>query len=277
MNNLYLSTTLNNISHWIIDNKILIINYFFNIVFCIIIIVVGILFARIFSKGVNNLLLTHRIDITVTEFISRLIHYSIIIFIISASLGCIGVQTTSIITVLGAAGLTIGLALQNSLSNLAAGVLLVIFYPFRSGEIVDIGGVIGTIINIQIFCTTLKSADGKIIIIPNSKIISNSIINFSRESIHRNELIISVSYDTNIDKVIDLLYSIVALDKRVLKDMGIEIILKEFPISSINFIIRYWSHINNFESIYSDLLKKIKIVLDKQKISIYFSKKSNVN
>lgn len=115
------------------------------------------------------------------------------------------------IAVLGAAGLAVGLALQGLLSNLAAGVLLVMFRPFRAGEYVDLGGVAGTVLNVQIFSTTLRTADGKVVVVPNGKIIAGNIINFSREPARRNEFIIGVAYDADIDKVKQLLTSIINL------------------------------------------------------------------
>jgi small conductance mechanosensitive channel len=128
------------------------------------------------------------------------VRYGIIAFTLIAALGRVGVQT-SVIAVLGAAGLAVGLALQGSLSNLAAGVLLVMFRPFRAGEYVDLGGVAGTVLNVQIFSTTMRTVDGKIVVIPNGKIIAGNIINFSREPVRRNEFIIGVAYDSDIDQV----------------------------------------------------------------------------
>ncbi|MCR2306589.1 small-conductance mechanosensitive channel MscS, partial [Salmonella enterica] len=122
------------------------------------------------------LMISRKIDATVADFLSALVRYGIIAFTLIAALGRVGVQTASVIAVLGAAGLAVGLALQGSLSNLAAGVLLVMFRPFRAGEYVDLGGVAGTVLSVQIFSTTMRTADGKIIVIPNGKIIAGNII-----------------------------------------------------------------------------------------------------
>ncbi len=173
------------------------------------IIIVGLIIARMISNAVNRLIISRKIDATVADFLSALVRYGIIAFTLIAALGRVGVQTASVIAVLGAAGLAVGLALQGSLSNLAAGVLLVMFRPFRAGEYVDLGGVAGTVLSVQIFSTTMRTADGKIIVIPNGKIIAGNIINFSREPVRRNEFIIGVAYDSDIDQVKQILTNII--------------------------------------------------------------------
>ncbi|PPI88441.1 mechanosensitive ion channel protein MscS [Candidatus Pantoea edessiphila] len=272
MTSSYLLKKILDISSWISNNQSIVFNHLFNIIEAIIIIIIGVIVSRILSNGIRHILLIRNIDVTIADFLTGLIKYSVIACVISAALGRVGIQSTSIITVLGAASLAIGLALQGSLSNLAAGVLLITFYPFRSGEFVDIGGVTGTIVNIQIFSTTLKSSDGKIIILPNSKIISSVIINFSREKIRCNEFIINVSYEANIDEVIQLLKKVVEDDKRVLKDKEIQVGLNEINSSSSVFIVRCWCNINDLQNVYWDLLKNFKIVLDSKNLSIPFSK-----
>jgi len=170
----------------------------------------------------------------------------------------VGVQTASVIAVLGAAGLAVGLALQGSLSNLAAGVLLVVFRPFRAGEYVDLGGIAGTVLNVQIFSTTLRSADGKIVVVPNGKIIAGNIINFSREPVRRNEFIIGVAYDADIDKVKQLLTNIIESDERILKDREMTVRLNELGASSVNYVVRVWSKSSDLQSVYWDVLERIK-------------------
>ena len=194
--------------------------------------------------------------------------YGVIAFTIIAALGRIGVQTASVIAVLGAAGLAVGLALQGSLSNLAAGVLLVTFRPFRTGEFVDLGGVMGTVLHVQIFSTTLRTGDGKIVVVPNGKIISGNIVNFSREPVRRNEFIIGVAYEADVDEVIALLQQVVEADSRVLKEKGIQIGLNELAASSMNFVVRCWSNSGDLQDVYWDLLKNFKRALDGKGIGI---------
>ena len=188
-------------------------------------------------------------------------------FTLIAALGRVGVQTASVIAVLGAAGLAIGLALQGSLSNLAAGVLLVTFRPFRSGEYVDLGGIAGTVLQVQIFSTTLRTVDGRIVVVPNGKIIAGNIINFSREPARRNELIISVAYDSDIDQVKSLISNIIASDDRILKDKEQTVRLNELGASSINFVVRIWSKSSDLQNVYWDVLERIKRDFDANGIS----------
>lgn len=196
MEDLGVVDSINNAGSWLVRNQALLISYAVNIAAAIAIIIVGMIVARTVSRGVNRVMLSRHIDATVADFLSALVRYGIIAFTLIAAMGRVGVQTASVIAVLGAAGLAVGLALQGSLANLA-GVLLVTFRPFRAGEYVDLGGTAGTVLNVQIFSTTLRSADGKIVIVPNKKVIDGNITNFSREPVRRNELIIGVGYDSD--------------------------------------------------------------------------------
>lgn len=259
---------INNAGGWLVRNQELILSYAVNIVAAIVTIIIGMFIARIISNAINRVLLARHIDATVADFLSAMVRYSIIAFTIIAALGRVGVQTASVIAVLGAAGLAVGLALQGSLSNLAAGVLLVTFRPFKTGEFVDLGGVMGTVQNVQIFSTTLKTADGKIVVVPNGKIIAGNIINYSREPIRRNEFIIGVAYDADVDQVIALFREVVEADERVLKDLGIQIGLNELAASSLNFVVRCWSKSSDLQNVYWDLMKNFKRTLDANGIGI---------
>ncbi|WP_312239668.1 small-conductance mechanosensitive channel MscS [Pantoea sp.] len=259
---------ISNAGNWLVRNQALLLSYAVNIIAAIAILIVGMIVARIISNGINRLLVARHIDATVADFLSALVRYGVIAFTLIAALGRVGVQTASVIAVLGAAGLAVGLALQGSLSNLAAGVLLVTFRPFRAGEFVDLGGVMGTVMNVQIFSTTLKSADGKYVVVPNGKIIAGNIINFSREPVRRNEFIIGVAYDADVDQVIKLLREVVDADQRVLQDRGVQIGLNELAASSLNFVVRCWSNSGDLQDVYWDLMKNFKRTLDAHGIGI---------
>jgi len=250
-----------------VRNQALLLSYAVNIVAAIAIIIVGMIVARIVSNAINRVMVARNIDATVADFLSALVRYGIIAFTLIAALGRVGVQTASVIAVLGAAGLAIGLALQGSLSNLAAGVLLVTFRPFRAGEYVDLGGIAGTVLNVQIFSTTLRTVDGKIVVVPNGKIIAGNIINFSREPVRRNEFIIGVAYDADIDQVKQILTDIITSDERVLKDREITVRLNELGPSAINFVVRAWSNSGDLQNVYWDVLERIKREFDAQGIS----------
>lgn len=267
MEDLNVVDSINGAGSWLVANQALLLSYAVNIVAALAIIIVGLIIARMISNAVNRLMISRKIDATVADFLSALVRYGIIAFTLIAALGRVGVQTASGIAVLGAAGLAVGLALQGSLSNLAAGVLLVMFRPFRAGEYVDLGGVAGTVLSVQIFSTTMRTADGKIIVIPNGKIIAGNIINFSREPVRRNEFIIGVAYDSDIDQVKQILTNIIQSEDRILKDREMTVRLNELGASSINFVVRVWSNSGDLQNVYWDVLERIKREFDAAGIS----------
>ncbi|EJH8015979.1 small-conductance mechanosensitive channel MscS [Escherichia coli] len=267
MEDLNVVDSINGAGSWLVANQALLLSYAVNIVAALAIIIVGLIIARMISNAVNRLMISRKIDATVADFLSALVRYGIIAFTLIAALGRVGVQTASVIAVFGAAGLAVGLALQGSLSNLAAGVLLVMFRPFRAGEYVDLGGVAGTVLSVQIFSTTMRTADGKIIVIPNGKIIAGNIINFSREPVRRNEFIIGVAYDSDIDQVKQILTNIIQSEDRILKDREMTVRLNELGASSINFVVRVWSNSGDLQNVYWDVLERIKREFDAAGIS----------
>ena len=259
MEDLNVVDSINGAGSWLVANQALLLSYAVNIVAALAIIIVGLIIARMISNAVNRLMISRKIDATVADFLSALVRYGIIAFTLIAALGRVGVQTASVIAVLGAAGLAVGLALQGSLSNLAAGVLLVMFRPFRAGEYVDLGGVAGTVLSVQIFSTTMRTADGKII--------AGNIINFSREPVRRNEFIIGVAYDSDIDQVKQILTNIIQSEDRILKDREMTVRLNELGASSINFVVRVWSNSGDLQNVYWDVLERIKREFDAAGIS----------
>ena len=270
MEDLNVVDSINDAGSWLVNNQALLLSYAVNIVAAIAIIIVGMIVARIVSNTVNRVMVARHIDATVADFLSALVRYGIIAFTLIAALGRVGVQTASVIAVLGAAGLAIGLALQGSLSNLAAGVLLVTFRPFRSGEYVDLGDVAGTVLQVQIFSTTMRTVDGRIVVIPNGKIIAGNIVNFSREPVRRNEFIIGVAYDSDIDQVKRILTEIIQADERIIKDREMTVRLNELGPSSINFVVRVWSKSSDLQAVYWDVLELIKRRFDENGISFPF-------
>ncbi|BDH44668.1 mechanosensitive ion channel protein MscS [Salmonella enterica subsp. enterica serovar Choleraesuis] len=268
MDDLHVVDSINDAGNWLVRNQELLLSYVVNIVAAIAILIVGMIVARAISNTVNRLMRARHIDATVADFLSALVRYGIITFTLIAALGRVGVQTASVIAVLGAAGLALGLALQGSLSNLAAGVLLVTFRPFRTGEYVDLGGTAGTVTSVHIFSTTLRTVDGKIIIIPNGKIISGNITNFSREPERRNEFIIGVGYDADIDQVKQTLRELVDADDRILKNREVNIQVNELGASSVNMVVRCWSKSGDLQSVYWDYLENVKKAFDQKGISL---------
>ncbi|QQK70894.1 small-conductance mechanosensitive channel MscS [Pectobacterium versatile] len=263
-----LNTGLDQAGDWLVTHQNLFLQYAVNIVAALVILIVGLVIARIVSGTLNKVMINRSIDSTVADFLSALVRYGIIAFTLIAVLSRVGVQTASVIAVLGAAGLAVGLALQGSLANFAAGVLLVIFRPFRTSEWVDLGGVSGSVTQVQIFSTTLRTSDGKIIVVPNGKIIAGNIINSSREPDRRTEIIVGVAYDADIDVVKKLLGDIVAADERIQHDKGVTIRLNEMAASSLNFVVWVWTTNGDAQAVYWDLLESFKRVLDEHRIAI---------
>ncbi|WP_343190218.1 small-conductance mechanosensitive channel MscS [Buchnera aphidicola (Mollitrichosiphum nigrofasciatum)] len=268
MEDLNVVDDINHAGNWLILNQKLLLSYIINCISVIIILILGLFLAKIISKGVKKLLIKRHIDNTVAGFIAALAKYITITLTFIASLGKIGVQTTSVITILGAAGMAICLALQSSLSNFAAGVLLVTLRPLRTGEYVELGAISGTVLNVHIFYTMLKTLDGKIAVIPNGKIIAGNIVNYSRESLRRNEFSIPVSHQVDIDFIIQIFDNVLKNEKRVLQDQGVTIGLSEIGPTSLIFIIRCWSKNDELNSVYWDLMYEFKKSLDKNNIQI---------
>ncbi|CNC13051.1 small-conductance mechanosensitive channel MscS [Yersinia intermedia] len=259
---------INEASTWLVNNQDLLIQYAVNLVAALLILTVGSIIAKVASRMLGRVMKLRGIDVTVADFLAAMARYSILAFTIVAVLGRLGVQTASVIAVIGAAGLAVGLALQGSLSNFAAGVLLVAFRPFKAGEYVDLGGVAGTVVQVQIFSTTLRTVDDKIIVVPNGKIIANNIINTSREPNRRTDMVIGVAYDADIDVVKKVLGDIIAADKRIMHDKGVTVRLNEMAASSLNFTVRVWTTNGDAMEVYWDLMENFKRALDANKIGI---------
>ncbi|AGP45893.1 Small-conductance mechanosensitive channel [Serratia plymuthica] len=261
---------INGAGNWLVKNQDLLIQYAVNIVAAIVILIIGSIIARVIGNALNRVMKLRGIDATVADFLSAIVRYGVLAFTFIAVLGRIGVQTTSVIAVLGAAGLAVGLALQGSLSNFAAGVLLVIFRPLRVGEYVDLGGVAGTVDQVQIFSTTLRTADNKTIVVPNGKIIAGNIINYSREPNRRVDIVVGVAYNADIDVVKKVLGDVIAADKRVMHAKGVTVRLNEMAPSSLNFVTRSWTTNAEYWNVYFDLMENFKRALDANNIGIPF-------
>ena len=198
----------------------------------------------------------------------ELIFVCLLAFVVVAALGQLGIQTTSFIAILGAAGLAIGLALQGSLANFAAGFLMVIFRPFNVGDYIQGGGEEGTAEQIQIFTTTLVTLDNKTVIIPNAKLTGDNIINWTVKGTRRVDMVFGIGYDDDIDKARKIMEEVLAKDERILKDKPIQIAVVELADSSVNFVVRPWSKVSDYWGVYMDAMENIKKAFDEQGISI---------
>ncbi len=244
--------------------------YGIKIVAAVIILVLGRWVAKGVSKLTERLLNNGKVDPTIVSFVEHVAYIALMVFVVLAALAQLGIQTTSFIAVIGAAGLAIGLALQGSLANFAAGFLLIIFKPFKAGDYIEGAGVAGTVDKIQVFTTTLKTVDNKLVIIPNAKIMGDNIVNYSAHETRRVDLLFGVSYQDDIDKVRNILRNIVDNDQRILKNPETMIIVKELADSSVNFEVRAWVKTADYWGVYFDTLEEAKRKFDAQGVSIPF-------
>jgi len=210
------------------------------------------------------------VDVTLVSFAGNLIYVALLAFVIIAALGQLGIQTTSFIAILGAAGLAVGLALQGSLANFAAGVLMVIFRPFQVGDFIEGAGVAGTVEEIQIFTTQLKTPDNKTIIIPNAKMTEGNITNYSNKGTRRVDLIFGIGYGDDIDKARNLIQDELSREKRILPEPAPQIVVVELAESSVNFAVRPWVNAGDYWNVYFDLTENVKKRFDAEGITIPF-------
>jgi small conductance mechanosensitive channel len=240
------------------------------IIIALVIFIVGRWIVKAVRNFVKNMLTKKNVDPAVNSFVCSLIYVTLLVFVIIAALAQVGIETTSLIAVLGAASLAIGLALQGSLANFAAGVLLIIFRPFKVGDYVECAGTAGAVDEMQIFTTQLKSPDNKKIIIPNAKLLGDVITNYSAKETRRVDLVVGVSYGDDLQKVEKVLRDVLSKDERVLKDPAPTVGVLALADSSVNFVVRPWVKTGDYWSVYFELNKSIKMRLDAEGIAIPF-------
>jgi len=236
----------------------------------LIIFYVGRIVAKMLVKGIHKIMRAQEVDQILETFVCNLAYWMVMVFVIIAAISQIGVQTTSLIAVMGAAGLAIGLALQGSLSNFAAGVLIVVFRPYRMGDFVEVAGISGSVVQVQILSTILKTGDNKQIVVPNAQIMNSIITNYSANNTRRVDMIIGVSYDDNLDKVRDTLRELVNADSRIMQDPECLIAVAELADSSVNFFVRPWVASSDYWAVKFDLTESIKKRFDQDGISFPF-------
>ncbi|MBE8566925.1 small-conductance mechanosensitive channel MscS [Vibrio splendidus] len=261
---------LSHAEQWLTNNSDLFIQYGVNIISALIILFIGNLIVKAVANSVSKVLQKKKMDRAVVEFVHGLVRYLLFVIVLIAALGRLGVQTASVVAVIGAAGLAVGLALQGSLSNFAAGVLIVAFRPFKSGDYVEIGGVAGSVDSIQIFQTVLTTPDNKMVVVPNGSVIGSPITNYSRHDTRRIDLMIGVSYNADLQKTKALLTKICESDERVLKEPGVQVGVHTLADSSVNFVVRPWVSTADYWNVYFDLMQAIKEGLDNEGIEIPF-------
>ena len=244
--------------------------YGLKVIAAVVVFVVGRWIAKGLTRFAETLMHKRQVDPTIVSFVANMTYIALLVFVVLAALGQLGIQTTSFIAVIGAAGLAIGLALQGSLANFAAGFLMIIFRPFKVGDYIEGAGVAGTVEAIQIFTTQLKTPDNKTVIIPNASLTSDNITNWSVKGTRRVDLVMGIGYGDDIDKARTIMADILAKDERVLKDPAPKIAVVELADSSVNFVVRPWVKSEHYWDVYFDATENIKKSFDAQGISIPF-------
>lgn len=240
------------------------------LVLAIIVLLVGLWLIKGFAKVVDKGMESRKVEATLRHFLRNMVSiiFKILLLISVASL--VGIETTSFVAVVGAAGLAIGLALQGSLANFAGGVLILFFRPFKVGDFIQTNGYSGTVKEIQIFNTIMTTPDNKRVIIPNGKVSNDSLINFSSEPTRRVDFVFGVSYGANIDQVKATLKELLDADTRIHKDPAPMVVLSELADSSVNFTVRAWVDAANYWPVFFDTMETVKKTFDTKGIEIPF-------
>lgn len=251
--------------------QVLVVTYAFSVIGAILILIVGWTVSRLLGRWVRSLLgRTHRADPTVVGFFSVFVRYAVLVVVVIMVLGQFGVQTASIITALGAAGLAIGLALQGTLQNIAAGIMLLVLRPFRVGEYIDADGVSGTIQEIGLFATEMKTVDGLYRMAPNSQLWNVPVTNYSRLPERRHDLVVGIGYEDDIEKAQSVLMQLARSDERVLSDPEPWAYVSELGDSAVAVTLRYWTRSADWWTTSRELTKAAKLAFDENGISIPF-------
>lgn len=242
--------------------------YWLKVVGAIAILIIGRIVIGILVGVMRRLMKRANVDETLVKFLVNLSRALLMTFVVVAAINQLGVETTSFIAILGAAGLAVGFALQGSLSNFASGVMLIIFRPFKVGDYVEAGGQSGSVEEISIFTTVMKTPDNRKVIVPNGSITSSSITNYSAMDTRRVDLVFGIGYDDDIKKAKETLERLVAEDERILKDPAPNVAVSELADSSVNFVVRPWVKTGDYWGVYFDLTERVKLTFDELGISI---------
>jgi small conductance mechanosensitive channel len=244
--------------------------YSLNIIGAILIFIVGKWLARRISRLLAKLLEKNRVDLALVNFLSNMTYYTLVVLVVVAAAGRLGINTASFLTIIGAAGLAVGLALKDSLANFAAGVMLVLFRPFTIGDVVSAAGITAKVENITIFNTLFCTPDNQLIIVPNGKIMSDIITNINAKETRRIDLTVGISYSDDMAKTKEILAGLAKEDSRILVDPAPTVAVAELADSSVNLVFRPWVKTGDYWDVRFDLTETIKNSLDEAGISIPF-------
>ncbi|WP_371876100.1 mechanosensitive ion channel family protein [Pleionea sp. CnH1-48] len=247
-----------------------VIPYGIKVIMAILIFVIGKMVVKAITKVLIKVMKKAKTDDILIDFISGIIGSLLMLFVIIAAIGQLGVDTTSLVALIGAAGLAIGLSLQSSLQNFASGVMLIVFRPFTSGDFVEVAGIAGIVEKITIFSTQLRTPDNKEMIVPNGKIYGDVITNYSAKPTRRVDMVFGIGYGDDIKKAKEVLESILEEDERILKDPAYVVAVSELADSSVNFVVRPWVNAADYWNVFFDTHEKVKLRFDAENISIPF-------
>lgn len=239
-----------------------------NIGAAIVVFVLGRIIVKLVVKVLSHGMHRAKIDELLISFVSSIAQWALMLFVIIAALGQLGVDTNSLVALLGAAGIAVGLALKDSLQNFASGVMLIIFRPFKNGDFVEAGGIMGVVEHIGIFTTNLKTGDNKEVIVPNGQIYGSTITNYSSKPTRRVDMTIGISYESDIKKAKEIIVRILSEDSRVLKDPAPVVAVGELADSSVNFVVRPWVNSADYWAVLWDTNEKVKEAYDAEGIVI---------
>ncbi len=256
---------MENVSNWVLNHGI---DWGIKIAIAIAIFIIGKFIARMVSNLTRKALQRAKTDDMLIGFLCNILYTVLLIAVLLAAVDSLGVNVTSLMAILGAAGLAVGLALKDSLSNFAAGVMIIIFRPFNIGDFINAGGASGVVDEIGIFSTLMHSGDNTRIIVPNSAILASNIVNTSALPTRRIDLVIGIGYDDNIGQARDIIMAILQTDERILEEPVPGVAVAELGDSSINLNVRPWVNSGDYWTVRPDLLEAIKTKLDEAGISI---------
>lgn len=254
------------------SNKLLelVIEFAPKLLLAIVTLVIGLWIIKRLSKVVEKALIKGDVDLSLRPFLRRLLEFTLKILLLASVISMIGVEITSVIAILGAAGLAIGLALQGSLSNLAGGVIILIFKPFRVGDLIELSGQTGIVKEIRIFYTTIRTPQNHIVTVPNGNAANSTVINFTMEDTRRIDLLFGIGYGDDIDKAKSVLKSIIESETKILKDPPPLIAISELADNSVNIKVHTWVHNPDYWYVFHFMHEAVKKEFDKAQISIPF-------
>ena len=247
----------NIITHWLLNVAIAIAIFF-----------IGRMVVKWIVKLIRKLMIRNDLDPILVNFIAAIANAVLLLFVVVAALDHLGVDTTSMVALVGAAGLAIGLALQGSLQNFAAGVRMIVFRPFKLGDFIEAGGVVGVVEQVSIFSTVMKTGDNREIIIPNGQIYAGAITNYSARDTRRIDMVFGIGYDDDMLKAKKIMEDILAAHDLVLEEPAPAVAVAELADSSVNFNVRPWVNSGDYWGVRSNLIEQIKLTFDKEGISI---------